>query len=302
MRIVGYCWKENWYFMKEFIEKLKRLVLIALGVSIYAFGFVKFNMANHLAEGGVAGVTLIVHSLYDINPAYTSLLLNLPLFILGARVFGKKSLMLTLYGTILMSVFIWFWQKVPIEVNLNRDMMLVSVVAGLFAGTGSGLVFRYGATTGGTDIIGRVFEEKAGISLGKTLLAIDAIVLLASLTYIDISHMFYTLIASFVFTQVLTMVQNGGYRLRGMLIITPHSKQAAKRILEDIHRGVTFLRGEGAYSGTHYNVLYVVLNPTEVRSVKSIMSDIDPDAFISVVEVDEVISSDFMIRRKNSTR
>ena len=159
-------------------NKVKELLLIALGVAIYTFGFVNFNMANALAEGGVAGITLIFHSVFNINPAYSSLILNIPLFILGARIFGRKSLTLTIYGTVLLSVFIWIWQRVPIQIALKDDMMLIAVVAGLFAGTGSGLVFRYGATTGGADIVGRVVEEKLGFKLGQSLLFIDSIFIL----------------------------------------------------------------------------------------------------------------------------
>ncbi|GAJ62266.1 membrane protein, partial [Streptococcus parauberis] len=283
----------------ERLNRLKELVLITLGVAIYAFGFVNFNMANKLAEGGVAGITLILHAMIGINPAYSSLILNIPLFILGAKIFGKRSLFLTIYGTVTMSIFIWLWQKVPIAMGLEHDMMLVAVVGGLCAGLGSGIVFRYGATTGGTDIIGRIAEEKLGIKLGQTLLFIDALVLIASLSYIDLKHMLYTLVASFVFSQVITVVQNGGYTIRGMIIITKHSKAAAAQILTEINRGVTYLRGEGAYSGNEYNVMYITLSPNEVREVKRILADLDPDAFISIVDVDEVISSDFKIRRKN---
>ena len=285
--------------MAQKLRQVRSLLLTALGVAMYTFGFVKFNMANALAEGGVAGVTLIIHALYKIDPAYTSLILNIPLFIMGARVLGRKSLALTIYGTVLLSFFIWFWQQVPVKIVLQNDMMLVAVVAGLFAGAGSGLVFRYGATTGGTDIIGRVIEEKFGFKLGQTLLFVDALVLTASLVYIDLQHMLYTLVASFVYSQVLTIVQNGGYTVRGMIIITQKSQEAADAILNGINRGVTYLNGQGAYSGNEKNILYVVLNPGEVRDVKAIMADLDPDAFISIIDVDEVVSSDFKIRRNN---
>lgn len=281
------------------LSRIRALVIITIGVAIYSFGFVNFNMANKLAEGGVSGLTLMLHALMGINPAYSSLILNIPLFIIGAMIFGRRSLALTIYGTVTMSIFIWIWQKIPIELGLEHDMMLVSVVAGLFAGVGCGLVFRYGATTGGTDIIGRIAEEKMGIKLGQTLLAIDAVILTASLTYIDLKHMLYTLVASFVFSQVLTIVQNGGYTIRGMIIITKHSKAAAQAIQTEINRGVTYLKGEGAYSGNEYNVMYVTMSPNEVREVKRILADLDPDAFISIVDVDEVVSSDFKIRRKN---
>ena len=285
--------------MAQKLRQVRSLLLIALCVAMYTFGFVKFNMANALAEGGVAGVTLIIHALYKIDPAYTSLILNIPLFIMGARVLGRKSLALTIYGTVLLSFFIWFWQQVPVKIVLQNDMMLVAVVAGLFAGAGSGLVFRYSATTGGTDIIGRVIEEKFGFKLGQTLLFVDALVLTASLVYIDLQHMLYTLVASFVYSQVLTIVQNGGYTVRGMIIITQKSQEAADAILNGINRVVTYLNGQGAYSGNEKNILYVVLNPGEVRDVKVIMADLDPDAFISIIDVDEVVSSDFKIRRKN---
>ncbi|MGT2829974.1 YitT family protein [Streptococcus hillyeri] len=277
----------------------KGLILIALGVATYTFGFVNFNMANHLAEGGVAGITLIIHALTGISPAYTTLLINIPLFILGAKVFGKKALFLTIYGTVLMSVFIDLWMKVPIHLDLGGDFLIAALLAGIFAGLGSGLVFRYGATTGGTDIVGRIIEVKTGRQLGQTLLIIDALVLLASLTYIDIRHMMYTLIASFVYSQVLTMVQNGGYTVRGMIIVTKESEKVSQTILSEINRGVTYLKGEGAYSGYQHNVLYVVLNPTEVMDVKRIIADIDKDAFVSIINVDEVVSSDFKIIRKN---
>ncbi|MDY3041705.1 YitT family protein [Streptococcus hyovaginalis] len=275
------------------------LIWITLGVSLYTFGFVNFNMANHLAEGGVAGITLILHALFGIDPAWATLLINLPLFVLGARVFGKKSLLLTIYGTVTMSFFIGFWQKIPVNLGLQDDMMLVAIVAGIFAGVGSGIVFRFGATTGGTDIIGRVLEERTGMKLGQTLLLIDVVVLASSLVYIDLKHMLYTLIASFVFSQVLTVVQNGGYMVRGMLIITKQSDKAAAAILQEINRGVTYLQGKGAYTGRGFDVLYVVLNPNEVRDVKDILAELDPDAFISVLNIDEVVSSDFKIRRKN---
>lgn len=278
---------------------VKSLLLIALGVAIYTFGFVNFNMANHLAEGGVAGMTLIIHALTGFSPAYSTLLINIPLFLLGAKVFGKKALALTIYGTVLMSVFIGIWMRFPVSIDLGGDFLIAALLAGIFAGIGSGLVFRYQATTGGTDIVGRIVEVKTGRQIGQTLLLIDAIVLVASLTYIDIRHMMYTLIASFVYSQVLTVVQNGGYSVRGMFIISKQSEEIAQTILSEINRGVTYLKGEGAYSGHPHNVLYVVLNPSEVLDVKRIVASIDKDAFVSIIDVDEVMSSDFVIRRKN---
>lgn len=279
-------------------RKLFDLVMIALGTAIYAFGFVQFNMANHLAEGGVAGLTLIVYHLLGLDPSVTTLLFNLPLFLLGARILGRQSMVLSIYGTVTMSLFIWFWQRLPLSVDVGQDLLIASLLAGLCAGLGSGLVFRFGGTTGGTDIIARITEKLFGIQLGQMLLAIDVGVLLLSLTYIDIRHMMYTLIASFVFSQVVTVVEHGGYHVRGLLIVSDFWEMIAHRILSELDRGVTYLHGEGGYSGQSKKVIYVALNPREVREVKQIIASIDPDAFITILDVDEIISSDFVINRK----
>lgn len=289
-------------WLMNFLKRIdwKKLVMIALGTAIYAFGFVQFNMANHLAEGGVAGLTLIIHNLFGIDPAYTTLLLNLPLFIIGAQILGRKSMVLSAYGTVTMSLFIWLWQRLSLTIDVQEDLLIAALLAGLCAGLGSGIVFRFGGTTGGADIIARIIEKNLGFQLGQILLGIDIFVLLLSLTYIDIRHMMYTLIASFVFSQVLTIIENGGYHVRGMLIISDMAEQITNRILQDLDRGVTYLHGEGAYSGHSKKIMYVALNPSEVREAKNIIAQLDPDAFVSIIDVDEVISSDFVIRKKKT--
>ncbi len=195
-------------------------LMIALGTAIYAFGFVNFNMVNHLAEGGVSGITLIFHALFKINPAYTQILLNIPLFILGVKIFGKRGMIYTIHGTVCLSIFIWLFQRMSMSIDLAHDTLIAALLAGIFAGIGGGIVFRFGGTTGGGDIIGRYFEQKKGFALGQTLFVFDILVLTLSLSYIDIQHMMYTVIASFVFSQVVAVVQNGGYTVRGMLIIS----------------------------------------------------------------------------------
>lgn len=274
------------------------LFMIALGTAIYAFGFVYFNMANHLAEGGVAGITLIINRLTGFDPGYATIMLNVPLFILGAKILGRKSLVLSLYGTVTMSFFIWMWQRVPLMININGDLLIAALLAGVCAGIGSGIVFRYGGTTGGTDIIARIMEKLFGFQLGQVLLIMDVFVLAASLFTISIQHMMYTLIASFVYSQIVAIIENGGYTIRGMIIITDKSTEIAQRIMTEINRGVTYLHGEGAYSGTEKKVLYVALTPTDVRDVKVMIDQIDPNAFVSVIDVDEVISPDFVFDRK----
>ena len=268
-------------------------LMIALGTAIYAFGFVNFNMVNHLAEGGVSGITLIFHALFKINPAYTQILLNIPLFILGVKIFGKRGMIYTIHGTVCLSIFIWLFQRMSMSIDLAHDTLIAALLAGIFAGIGGGIVFRFGGTTGGGDIIGRYFEQKKGFALGQTLFVFDILVLTLSLSYIDIQHMMYTVIASFVFSQVVAVVQNGGYTVRGMLIISSKYAEISKKITDEIGRGATYLKAEGVYSGQDTKVIYVVLSPIQVQAVKGILAEIDPDAFVSIINVHEVIGSGF---------
>ncbi|MDR1605610.1 MAG: YitT family protein [Streptococcaceae bacterium] len=267
--------------------------MIAFGTAIYAFGFVNFNMANHLAEGGVSGLTLIGHALFKINPAYSQIVLNLPLFVLGMRIFGKRGMIYTIHGTVCLSVFIWLFQRISFSIDISQDPLIAALLAGTFAGVGSGIVFRFGGTTGGGDIIGRYFEQKKGIAIGHTLFAMDLLILLLSLTYIDIQHMMYTVIASFVFSQVVALVQNGGYTVRGMLIISEQHQLIAQRIMAEVDRGATYLKGEGVYSTQDKKIIYVVLSPTQVLVVKEILAEVDPNAFVAITNVHEVMGSGF---------
>lgn len=282
--------------------KKKRLyvsdfLLIIIGTSIYSFGLVHFNLANHLAEGGIAGITLIFKALFQINPAYSYIVLNIPLFLLSGFMLGKKQIGNAIFGTAISSFWIWIWQIVHLEINIDKDLFIASLLAGIFSGIGAGLVYRAGGIAGGVDIIARIMERKRGIPMGKSLLALDACVLLASLLYIDLNHMLYTLIASFIFSRLVEFVQNGGYTTRGVLIISNKSEEIATNIMKTLVRGVTFLSGEGGYSHDKKQVIYIVLSPSEINTVKHMIAQIDNTAFVSIINVQEIIGEGFTYER-----
>lgn len=272
------------------------LLAIAIGTGIYAFGFVAFNMVNHLAQGGVAGLSLISYALWHIDPSYVQLLINIPLLMIGYRFLGRRTFIYTIWGIVSLAVWIWIFQRVSFTINIGNDTLIAALLAGVFSGSGIGLVFRFGGTTGGTDILAKLFQIKKGIPVGRMLFIFDSCILALSLSYVDLKHMMYTLIASFISMQMINLIQNGGYTVRGMLIITNHHVEVAKTIIEEIGRSATYLHGEGAYSGTEKEVLYVVLNPSEIQEVKQILSVIDPNAFASVINVHEVVG-DFAPKR-----
>ncbi|WP_368281462.1 YitT family protein [Enterococcus durans] len=275
------------------LKTIKEIVLIIIGTSIYAFGLVYLNIANQLAEGGVSGITLILKALFGIDPAYSTLFINIPLILIGGKILGKRSLAYTVLGTLSLSAFLWIWQRVPLQINLQHDLLIVSLLAGLVAGIGSGLVYRMGGTTGGSDIIARILEKNYGISMGRSLLALDVIVLLASLSYIDLKRMMYTLIVSYVFSRVIDSILDGGYAAKGILVVSNKNEEIAPLLMTGLERGVTFLSGEGGFSGQSKKIIYIVVSSSEITEVKRIIHDIDKKAFVSVINVHEVEGEGF---------
>lgn len=282
--------------------QVKNICFILLGAATYAFAFVYFYMANRIAANGMAGLTLVGKALFDINPTISGYLINLPLVFLGSKFFGRRSTIYTVTGIVSLYLFVWIFQQFPMIIDLDHDSLVVSLMAGIVGGIGGGLVFRNGGTIGGADIIAKFIENKFGLQLNQALLGIDVFVMIVSLTYISIPEMMYALIASFMYGRIAHLVQNGGYSVRGTIIISDQSAEISKFIMEELGRGVTYLNGEGAYSAKEKKVIYVALSRTDVREVKSVINDIDPRAFISIFDMDEINSPDFFLPKKKNRR
>ncbi|WP_054655238.1 YitT family protein [Secundilactobacillus silagei] len=271
--------------------------MITIGCAAYAFALIKFNIANQLADGGISGVTLILKGLFNFNPAYSTILINIPLILFGYRFLGRRAIIYTLYGTVMLSVFLWIWQQVPLSIDLHHDLFLAAMAAGITGGAGSGLLYRYGGTTGGTDIIARIFERFRGIPMGQTLLWLDILVLVVSLVYIDVRHMAYTILYSYVFSRLVNFILSGTYAAKGVLIISSKSQEIIDQVMTVMERGVSILHGEGGYSHKDRPVLYVVVSPSELHDLQMIVSELDKSAFMTIFDVNEAIGEGFTYAR-----
>lgn len=282
--------------------QIKKFFFIILGAGIYAFAFVYFYMANRIAANGLAGLTLVAKALFNINPTITGYLINLPLVFLGVKYFGKRSTVYTVTGIVAMYLFVWVFQQIPFIIDLDHDSLVVSLMAGIIGGIGGGIVFRTGGTIGGADIIAKMIENRFGLQLNQALLGIDVFVMIVSLTYISLPDMMYALIASFMYGRIAHLVQNGGYSVRGTIIVSENYSDIATFIMEELGRGVTYLNGEGAYSAREKKVIYAALSRTDVRELKAMANEIDPRAFISIFDMDEINSPDFFINKPKNRK
>lgn len=276
--------------------KLKNIFFILLGSAIFSFGFVNFNIQNQLGEGGFSGITLILLFVFNLDPALMNLVLNIPMFVIGWRLLGRKVFVYTIIGTVSVSIFIKIFMVYEINMHIQDDLFLAALFAGVFVGVGLGIIFRYGGTTGGVDIIARLAHKYVGWSMGKTMFMFDAVVILLSwLTFLDHRSMMYTLVAVFISARVIDFVQEGAYAARGAFIISEFQNEIADRISSEMDRGVTVLRGFGHFTKTDREILYCVVGRNEIVRLKNVIVSIDPHAFVSVTEVHDVMGEGFTL-------
>ncbi|MBD8025207.1 YitT family protein [Ureibacillus sp. Re31] len=275
---------------------IRNIIGIIIGAAIYSFGFVHFNMQNELGEGGFSGITLILYFTLNLDPAIMNLILNIPMFILGWKLFRRIEFIYTIIGTVSVSVFLRLFQVYQFKLNLQDDLLLASLFAGVFVGIGLGIIFRCGGTTGGVDIIARIANKYLGWSMGRTMFLFDAFVILASwATFLDARSMMYTLVAVYVGARVIDMVQEGAYSAKAALIISNHPEEIANFISEKMERGITVFHGYGHYTKQSKDVLYCIVATREIVRLKSIVRSIDPNAFVSIIDVRDVTGEGFKI-------
>lgn len=279
-----------------FSIKFKNVVFVLLGAAIYAFGIVNFNIENDLSEGGVTGVTLILFALFHIDPGLSNIIINIPLLLIGWRLLGRNMLIYTIIGTAAFSFFMWFFLHFfMLNIPLKEDMILAVLFAGVFSGVGIGIIFRYGGTTGGSDIAARLGDRYIGWSVGKTFFIIDCAVIASSLVYLDYREAMYTLVAVFIASRVIDFIQEGAYAAKGATIISEKNEEIAAKISYDLNRGATLLRGKGGFTGDEKDVLYCVVSRNEIFRLKNMVKQVDPQAFVTISDVHDVLGEGYTL-------
>ena len=267
-------------------EKLRHelldYLLISLGAAVYAISVDFFTAANDIAPGGVTGIAAMLNHLLMVPIGTVSLILNIPLLIWGAIENGRRFLIKTIAATASAAVFIDLFSVIPY--HYEGDRILSAVFGGLIGGSGLGLIFLRGGTTGGTDIIARnIHKRMSHISVGSIILISDAVVVsVSAVVYGSIENALYAVIALFVSTKVIDGVVYGFARDNGklLIIVTRQPDELCAEILSRGHRGVTVLNAVGGYTKNKEGVLLCAVRPSEVQRIRGIISEIDAGSFI----------------------
>ena len=281
------------------IKKIYPILTILLGAAIYAFGLTYFVVPHHLFEGGATGITLITFYLFKIPVSLMNLLINIPLFILAWKIFGAKSLYSSLLGTLALSAWLAFFERIPLHIDLQGDLLITALIAGILLGIGLGIIFNAGGTTGGTDIVARILNKYTHISMGKLLFILDfCILMLILLIFKDLRLVSYTLLFDFIVSRVIDLIGEGGYAGKGFMIITKRPDHLAKAINDDLGRGVTFISGQGYYSQKDLKIIYCIVGRNEIVKMKEMIHRIDPQAFITITEAHEILGEGFTFEKE----
>ncbi len=263
---------------------------ITIGSTIFAFGLNYFIIANGLAEGGITGLAIIVHYVTGWSVGLMLFLMNVPLLLLGWKKWGNSFFIKTLWSVIVVSIVVDLTKQYSLQ---TQDLLLAALYGGTFSGVGIGIVLRNGATTGGLDVIARFLYDKSGISVGKTYLTFDMAGLILVAILFGLEKALYTLVALYIFSQVVDRVIEGLNQSKAVFIISKATAAITQTIINELERGATVLKGYGAYTGREKNVLYVVVGKQQLLRLKKIVQSLDPEAFVIVNNVYEVLGEGF---------
>lgn len=279
--------------MKRFWQNTRWLVLTTLGSALFALGFALFLIPNDINTGGISGLAMILRELLGFGGVGSlTLIINIPLFLIGGLKIGKRFFAGSLVGMIVSSVLMDVFTMISFQ---TPDPLLGGLYGGVLCGTGLGLVFMAGASTGGSDIVVRLVKKKyRNLPIGRISMMFDTVVvLLTGVVFRDVSKALYSGVVVFVCGQVIDAVVYRFDYSRVALIISKEHEAIAQAIGEKLDRGATYLHGAGSYSGQNMEIVLTVVRKGQLAELKELVMDIDRSAFVIVQEAHQVLGDGF---------
>lgn len=293
--------KDRLFSKKWFID----YTLILVGSFILATGFVFFITPHKIVPGGVYGIAIVVHyvtqGIFSFWPdgipiGLFGLILNIPLTIAGIKILGPRFGVKTIVGFVFTSVFIdgiSYFRPIA-DAALVDDILLSCVFGGVLIGFGLGLIFKSRATSGGSDIIAMIIAKYTKLQLGKLMIYVDsAIVLLALFAFQNWHIPLYSWVVIYITGRAIDLTIEGADYNKALLIISNKHAEIKHKLLYDLERGGTYLKGEGMFTGEEKQIIYTVVSRREVAILEAFISKIDPSAFITIMDAKEILGEGF---------
>lgn len=271
---------------------MRDYAMIIIGSTLMAFAIKNMYSSVNLVTGGVSGIAIILQDIMNIPLWMTNTALNIPLFVLSLKIKGWRFLKRTFVATVTLSVMLYLLPDAPF---LTGEIFLASLFGGILTGIGAGMVFLCHATTGGTDMLAALIQRKfRQYSIAQIMQVLDAIIVLVGASVFGIEYALYALIAIYAVSKISDGMIEGVKFAKAAYIISDQNDQIAKVIMAEMDRGVTALNAVGMYSGVERTMLFCVVSRKEIIQIKELVAEIDPDAFVIVSDVREVLGEGFI--------
>ncbi|MBT2699674.1 YitT family protein [Bacillus sp. ISL-40] len=264
---------------------LQRILLITLGATLMAVGLEIFLVPNNVIDGGITGISIMLSYVTGWKLGIFLFILNIPFFFIGYKQIGKTFALSTLYGILILSIGTTLLHPVP---AFTQDILLATVFGGIVLGIGVGIVIRYGGSLDGTEILAILFNKKLPFSVGEIIMFFNLFILGCAGFVFTWDRAMYSLIAYFVAYKTIDITITGLDESKSVWIISDNAKQIGDAIMNRLGRGVTYINGEGAYSGDDKKVIFCVINRLEEAKLKEIVTENDDSAFLAVADIAEV--------------
>lgn len=264
---------------------LRRAVFVTIGSALVSVGLELFLVPNNIIDGGVVGISIILAYLTQLPIGLFLLVLNLPFLFLGYKQIGKTFALSTLYGVTVMSIGTYYLHPVKV---LTTDPLLSAVFGGIILGIGVGLVIRSGGSLDGTEIVAILFSKKTPFSVGEIVMFFNLFILGSAGFVFSLDRAMYSLMAYFIAFKMIDVTIEGFDESKSVWIISDRSKEIGDTILSRLGRGVTYLKGEGGFTGDGKKVIFCVITRLEEAKLKAIVEEKDPAAFLAVGNIHDV--------------
>lgn len=283
--------KEKLFSAKWF----KAYSLILLGSFLVAIGYVFFMTPHKIIPGGVYGISIVLHYLIGSPIGLTALLFNIPLTIIAVKILGPRFGAKTVTGFIATSFFVdlqfYLWPGVNLT---GDDTLLAAIFGGLTIGLGVGFIFKARATSGGSDVISMIIAKYTKLPLGQIMIFVDSVIVIFGLVaFGDWKMPLYAWVTIFIIGKVVDTVLQGISYDKTIFIVSDKHELIRDKIINDLNRGGTFIDGTGMYNGAEKKIIFTVVNRREVAILEEHIHSIDPEAFLTVIDANEIIGKGF---------
>ena len=273
----------------SFLSQLKNIIFLTVGAMITAFALESFLVPNNIIDGGVIGISMIASHITKWNLGLLILILNTPFIIMAFKKMGGKFVVQTAFANIILAVFLNIFH----HYKVTHDLLLATVFGGIILGLGVGIILKQEGSLDGTEMLSLVVSKKLGVSVGEFIMGINVFIYLAAGKVFSWESAMYSIMTYFIASKVIDTVMEGFNSSKSVRIISDNASAIGEQLIERLDISVTYLQGIGGYTGQDKDLIYCVISRLELPKMIDIIKEIDPKAFVSVVDVHEVYGGRF---------